>query len=159
MVHVCPGLHKNLFFLLIWWFACAPSICLHRPELHQCCPPQHSFSSFNPTIFHCTETALPSPHSRIESETSRRRRRRRRRRVKLGLCASLLAPSSTTNWVSWIEEMAKARAQNNLILRLPQSEVPLYCHMMPFAENGIILHCLTLIKQSSFVATLIHLKT
>ena len=32
--------------------------------------------------------------------------------------------------------MAKARAQNNLIQRLTQSEVPLYCHMMPFAEKG-----------------------
>ena len=21
-----------------WWFTCAPSICLHRPELHQCYP-------------------------------------------------------------------------------------------------------------------------
>ena len=63
--------------------------------------------------------------------------RRRRRRVKLGLCASLLAPSSTTNWVSWIEEMANARAQNNLIQRLTQPEVPLYCHMMPFAKIGI----------------------
>ena len=43
--------------------------------------------------------------------------RRRRRRVKLGLCASLLAPSSTTDWVSCNEEVANARAQNNLIQR------------------------------------------
>ena len=56
-------------------------------------------------------------------------RRRRRRRVKLGHCASLLAPSSTTYWVSCNEEVADARAQYNLIQRLTQPVVPLYCHM------------------------------
>ena len=70
------------------------------------------------------------------------------RRVKLGHCASLLAPSSTTDWVSCTEEVANARAQYNLIQRLTQPVAPLYCHMMPFAEIGIILHCLSLIKQS-----------
>ena len=39
------------------------------------------------------------------------RARRRRRRVKLGHCASLLAPSSTTDWVSCNEEVANARAR------------------------------------------------
>ena len=38
----------------------------------------------------------------------------RRRRVKLGLCASLLAPSSTAGWVSCVGEMACAYAHCNL---------------------------------------------
>ena len=51
MVHVCPGaklqmthrserpgLHQQLELVLHWWFTCTPSICLHRPELHQCYP-------------------------------------------------------------------------------------------------------------------------
>ena len=59
MVHVCPGaklqmthrserpgLHQQLELVLHWWFTCTPSICLHRPELHQCSPfPYSSFLS------------------------------------------------------------------------------------------------------------------
>ena len=52
--------------------------------------------------------------------------------------------SSTSNWVRWIEEMANTRAHINLKQRLTHPEVPLYCHMMPLAKIGIILHCLSL---------------
>ena len=60
-------------------------------------------------------------------------RRRRRRRVKLGLCASLLAPSSTAGWVGCSEEIADAYARCNFIIqRLNQS-----------AMSALIFGCLT----------------
>ena len=97
----------------------------------------------------------------MDNCTSPRFRRRRRRRVKLGLCASLLAPSSTTDWVSCNEEVANARAQSNLIQRSTQPVVPLYCHLMPFAE--LVLFCIARLSTNNpdnprVVATLIYLK-
>ena len=59
------------------------------------------------------------------------------RRVKLRLCASLLALSSSTDWVSCNEEVANARAQYSLIQKWTQPVVPLYCHLMPLAGSFV----------------------
>ena len=57
--------------------------------------------------------------------------------------------------------MAKARAQNNLIQtsvqRLTQSEVPLYCHMMPFAENDSMLNGPSIPHICNFLPLMIQL--
>ena len=73
--------------------------------------------------------------------------RRRRRRVKLGLCASLLALSSSTDWVSCNEEVTDARAQYSFIKMNPASSATLLT-LDAFCGIGIILHCSSLNKQS-----------
>ena len=57
--------------------------------------------------------------------------RRRRRRVKLGLCASLLAPSSNDNWVAAMRR-CRSRPTTTKYIYVTQSSLPLYYHMNAF---------------------------
>ena len=85
------------------------------------------------------------------------RERRRRRRVKLGHCASVLAPSSTTDWVSCNEEVANARAQNNLVQRLTQPVVLLYCHMISWCLLlKLVLFCIVCLTSNNPDNPMIH---
>ena len=77
--------------------------------------------------------------------------------MKLGHCASLLALSSTADWVSCNEEVAVAWAQNNLIQRSTQPAVPHDAFLLNWYYSTLFVSHQTIQITQGFVATLIHL--